>query len=329
MPRLGPRLLHKANNISPYLPLLLPTTRELSSALAELRWLHTHILSLPISSRHKPHLLERLCWQRGKNGVPLQYLLGSQPFGDLDILCRRHVFIPRPETEELAVHVASLLNKARDNNTFKKPKIIDLCTGSGCIILLLASLIPNARAIGVDISNAALRLSLQNRIHNAKHLTARASRVSFLRGNMLRDDNDELVHSMLAWLDEQQSVSDENYNDNHSDVDLLVSNPPYISIDGYNRETERSARYWEPTLALVGGDCFYPRIAEIAGAVQARAMLVEVGGQEQAHRVKTIWKSLGWENSKVWKDFAGRGRSVVAWRDGGEWISAGGGPHES
>jgi methylase of polypeptide subunit release factors len=98
MPRLAHRLLSRARDISPFLPLLLRTCRTLPSARNELRWLTEYVdeksQRYPIDWRQHNSFLTHLCEQRGR-GVPLQYLLGSQPFGDLDILCRPGVLIPR------------------------------------------------------------------------------------------------------------------------------------------------------------------------------------------------------------------------------------------
>jgi len=93
MPRVSPSLTRQALNISPYAATLLPACRDIPSALTELRWIREHIQSNP--SAIPPRLrLPWLCRQRG-NGVPLQYVLGSQPFGRLDIKCRPGVLIPR------------------------------------------------------------------------------------------------------------------------------------------------------------------------------------------------------------------------------------------
>lgn len=99
MPRLAPSLLLRAKGTSPLLPLLLKTCRDLPSAVNELRWLKEHVQdSYPLNEPNAASLREQrllsLCRKRSK-GAPLQYLLGSQPFGDLDILCRPGVLIPR------------------------------------------------------------------------------------------------------------------------------------------------------------------------------------------------------------------------------------------
>lgn len=107
-------------------------------------------------------------------------------------------------------------------------------------------------------------------------------------------------------------------------IDVVVANPPYISQRGFERETARSVRNYEPALALVGGDMFYGPVARIAHRVGAKVVLVEVGGWEQAERVRRAWVDNGeWEGVHIWLDYAGKGRGVVAWKEGWEWVRDG------
>lgn len=100
MPRLSSSLLRHARHLHPLLPPLLRPCRDLTSARNELRWLLEHALTLSNDADSKDALhgyrqrLRQLVRQR-QRGKPLQYILGSQPFGDLDILCRAGVLIPR------------------------------------------------------------------------------------------------------------------------------------------------------------------------------------------------------------------------------------------
>lgn len=95
MPRIPRSVLRRARSISPLLPLLLPTCRDINCARNELRWLGAHAIEQSISSGTSWRaLLRQLCVQRGR-GKPLQYILGNQPFGDLEILCTKGVLIPR------------------------------------------------------------------------------------------------------------------------------------------------------------------------------------------------------------------------------------------
>jgi len=112
------------------------------------------------------------------------------------------------------------------------------------------------------------------------------------------------VYILLAVFDEIDSDLE------REGVDVVVANPPYISPRGYERETARSVKLWEPRLALVPeggieGDGFYPQIGRVARSLQAGCVVAEVGGLEQARRVQMCWREIGWEGTGIWKDFAG------------------------
>lgn len=98
MPRIPPEAIRQAYKISPHAATILPTCRDLPSTLNELRWIREHVAELqrgrPPSPPRAEHQIASLCRLRGK-GVPLQYVLGSQPFGNLDLKCRPGVLIPR------------------------------------------------------------------------------------------------------------------------------------------------------------------------------------------------------------------------------------------
>lgn len=97
MPRLPPSLFWRARRVSPGAVLLLPVCRDLPSALIELRWIQEHVKEEGRTERRSNESRQRvlsLCRRRGR-GEPLQYVLGTQPFGPLDLLCRRGVLIPR------------------------------------------------------------------------------------------------------------------------------------------------------------------------------------------------------------------------------------------
>ena len=125
--------------------------------------------------------------QRSK-GMPLQYIIGNQPFGNLDIRCRSKVLIPRPETEMYTDKVANLLLTALNTKCqeteprwqrHKKFRILDLCTGTGCIALLLHSILKpvngscsisppdlDIEILGVDDSPQAIELARENLVYN-------------------------------------------------------------------------------------------------------------------------------------------------------------------
>lgn len=223
-------------------------------------------------------------------------------------MCLPGVLIPRPETEWLLEHLLSLLPPRR-----KRWKIVDLCTGTGVIPLYLAANI-DCDVIGIDISAKALALARQNMARNQGKLQTE-SKVAFMMGDILHH-RDYVVHTVQKFLGEE--------------VDIVISNPPYISTRGFDRETSRSVRKWEPRLALVppgqggiSGDAFYPAISDIANQLSARAMLVEVGGWEQVERIRKGWNDEKWAGTAAWADWCGRGRGVTAWTKGYEWIGSG------
>ncbi|KAH8149808.1 uncharacterized protein LAJ45_05960 [Morchella importuna] len=315
MPRLPPHLLHRAHAHSPLLPLLLPPCRDAPSALSELRWLRAHA-----ATTSQP--LRPLC-ERRRRGEPLQYILGTQPFGDLEMLCRRGVLIPRDRRPNPPPRRPP---RHHQPPTTRPLRILDLCTGTGCIPLLLHSLLPaSTTTLAIDISPRAIHLARRNLRHNVGRgaLPASAAQnVTFQRGDVL--DVPKLLDAVRAHFGPGEGGG-------RGVVDVVVSNPPYISARGFDVETAASVRRYEPRLALVpggeGGDGFYPVVGRVAGELGAGVVVVEVGGWGQAGRVRRRWREEGmggWEGVEVWKDYAGRGRGVVAWRGvGWEWMGGG------
>ncbi|KAJ8068758.1 hypothetical protein OCU04_002454 [Sclerotinia nivalis] len=292
MPRLPHALLLRAYNVSPLLPLVLRETRILPSAINELRWLREHVDKT--TKYHLPNqkwrALLKLC-QRRARGEPLQYILGTQPFGELEIKCQPGVLIPRPETEAYTTHLAGLLVKAKPF-LYKKCqsqqdslRIIDFCSGT-------------------DISHKALDVSNQNILFNALEISEQHS-VSFEFADVLGDKQ--------RILDRFRGV-----------CDVIISNPPYISEDGFNRETTRSVRNWEPRLALVpnaskldtrssdGGtgntslmkveDIFYHRLLHFHSLLKSKILVMEVGDEAQARRVIKMARSSS-DRVEIWRDW--------------------------
>ncbi|EEH02611.1 conserved hypothetical protein [Histoplasma capsulatum G186AR] len=306
MPRLPLALLRHAYTVHPLLPLLLRECRDLPSARNELRWLSEHALAAcrgeRRGSRHRhchggkagsgPMAQEidrnggvdavrvqsrlREMVRRRARGVPLQYILGDQPFGELEMLCRRGVLIPRPETESYTTRVANLLLSKlaptrrkglahRDEckcEHLPTLRIVDLCTGTGCIPLLLHSLLspvfPKLQICGVDISARALKLARENLKHNIAlgMLSERArEEVSFVKGNVLSGQSElsELYTSSVTPSSKTAAAAAAAAEPEINPViTILLSNPPYISPAQFaNGTTARSVRRYEPKLALV------------------------------------------------------------------------------
>lgn len=130
----------------PRIRALLPALRTVGAAARELRWICAE-------SQGSQAKIARICQLRGR-GVPLQYLLGTQPFGPLDIICRPKVLIPRWETEEWVLALAKTVGG--------QTSFLDVCTGTGCIAFLLETL-TGASGIACDISPHAERVFKLNR----------------------------------------------------------------------------------------------------------------------------------------------------------------------
>ncbi|KAL3483585.1 S-adenosyl-L-methionine-dependent methyltransferase [Aspergillus germanicus] len=264
-----------------------------------------------------------MCVARSR-GMPLQYILGDQPFGDLDIKCKRGVLIPRHETETITYHAANLIVHEMANGLFRNDnertplRILDLCTGTGCISLLLHALlaphIKNLSITGIDISSAAIRLAEENHRRNMLLglLSERALKeVSFRQGNVLDYARDfslltNILHHMTAG----------RTSDFEPGCDVIISNPPYISPGDYRSgTTSRSVRMFEPKLALVPPesysglmlhvddfpveDLFYHHIAAIVAISRARLTVLECGNRLQAMRVASLYKKVLQERGEI------------------------------
>lgn len=165
---------------------------------------------------------------RLKTGEPLQHIVGFTYFDDLKIFVSPEVLIPRPETEELVYEVVRSLPKDFSG------KIVDWCTGSGCIALALKKHFPHAEVIGYDISISALEVARKNAVQLGLE-------VSFVEKDALSEE-DELS----------------------SEIDVIISNPPYIP-DSERAAMHRNVTDFEPGLALFVPDnsplLFYETIA--------------------------------------------------------------------
>ncbi|CAG8901965.1 unnamed protein product [Penicillium egyptiacum] len=357
MPRIPFSVIIKAQRENHLLPILLKECRTVDSARNELRWLRERAVrdSRSLSSKAGWRSRLRSMCQMRSRGYPLQYILGDQPFGDLEILCRRGVLIPRsvyqiffkkryillislhrPETESYTYQAARLVRQiALDRNDQSKSpnqarplRIIDLCTGTGCISLLLHALLaPHFQQLeiaGVDISSTALGLAQENLQHNLQlgQLACSAGTdIRFHRADVLGHGSDSSVSSIESILQTQLpnfGAFDTSPPYQESGCDLLISNPPYISQTEFrNGTTARSVRRFEPKLALVPPhsdpgvedcvpeDIFYHHILTLALKLKAKLTVLECGDFHQANRVVALHKRLastesGQFSAEVW-----------------------------
>lgn len=213
--------------------------------------------------------------QRRTKGCPVQYLMGYTEFMGMTFEVNENVLIPRQDTEVL---VETALN-------FMKPeyRVLDMCTGSGCIILSLAALGSMKSGIGADISDGALSVAARNR--DRHHL----SQVELIQSNLF------------------ENVSGK--------YDMIVSNPPYIPTAEVHT-LMREVRDHEPHLALDGSEdglAFYRKIIEVSGEYlnPGGRLLFEIGWN-QADDIRKLMENAGFKDIHVKKDLAGLDRVVYA-----------------
>ncbi len=212
--------------------------------------------------------------------VPLQHITGTQSFMGLDFKVNEHVLIPRQDTEVLVERALGLLKPG--------DRILDLCTGSGCILLSLLKLGPTSCAgAGVDISREALEVAREN----AESLGLQAT---FLLGDL------------FAALPTEEHSEASKFN-------LITSNPPYIPSRVISTLMPE-VRDHEPHLALDGtadGLEFYRRICQEAPSyLEAGGHLVFEIGHDQGEAVAELMRSAGFEGVTVEKDLAENDRVV-------------------
>ena len=212
--------------------------------------------------------------------IPLQHITGEQEFMGFSFQVNEHVLIPRQDTETLVEEALGVLKP--------KMEILDLCTGSGCILLSLLKLgekqgIAGLKGTGADISREALKVAKEN-------------------GRRL-----EIPGDQLAW------VRGDLFEKLEGPFDLLVSNPPYI-LSGELSGLQEEVRLHDPALALDGhedGLYFYRRIAAEAGKyLRDGAFLMLEIGWDQGEAVRGLLEAAGYQEVEVKKDLSGNDRVV-------------------
>jgi len=225
--------------------------------------------------------------QQVEEKMPLQYLLGSVPFDDIEILVEAPILIPRPETEEMCYNILDMLHKLDD----KKLSILDIGTGTGCIALTIAKALPKSTILATDLEERALQLAEKNADHN------NIKNVTFLKSDLY-----ESIEKNLTF-------------------DLIVSNPPYIAQEEWEALDE-SVTKWEDKKALVADN---KGLAIIAAIVTQSApfikkntqmkqhkipqLIIEIG-HNQGKEVAKIFATAGFQDIKVEKDMEGKDRFV-------------------
>ena len=226
--------------------------------------------------------------KRRAAGEPLQYVTGEMPFRHIVLKCEPGVLIPRPETEVLVDAVLEELDGA------ELPRVLDLCTGTGCIALSVAGEHPDTVVIATDISPKAVALAERN------------SRALGLGG----------------WVDVLEcDLASGVVPEFEGTFDVLVSNPPYIPTAVLAQEVPSEVRDFEPALALDGGDDgldIFRRILELAPRMlKAGGMLaceLYEGALDAA--AELVRSEQGWDRVEVREDLTRRPRVLLARREG-------------
>jgi release factor glutamine methyltransferase len=210
--------------------------------------------------------------ERRERREPLAYVLGEWGFRGLTLLVDARVLVPRPETEVVVERCLELIDPIAE------PRVLDIGVGSGAIALAIAAEHSGARVLGIDSSEAALDLAEQNR--------ARAGvdgRVRLVHGDLLAGQ--------------------------HGPFDLVVSNPPYVRAEEWER-LQPEIRLYEPRAALVGSDVAETIARDAQPTLGRGGWLVLEAGDGQAQALAESLRGLGYEDVAITRDLAGRERVV-------------------
>ncbi len=229
----------------------------------------------PVESEKATQYIQLL--EKRASHMPLQYITGFQEFMGLTFEVNEHVLIPRQDTECL---VEEAMLEIMDGM-----HVLDMCTGSGCILISLMKYKNEIHGTAVDISEEALDVAKRNAAANSVSIT--------------------FIESDLFTNVKLQSPSEK--------FDVIVSNPPYIRSDVIPSLMEE-VRDYEPKLALDGtgdGLFFYRKITEESGSclLHEGKLLFEIGF-DQGEQVKALMQENGFTDIRVVKDLAGLDRVV-------------------
>jgi release factor glutamine methyltransferase len=227
--------------------------------------------------------------RRASEEEPIAYLTGTAHFFNLEFEVTRDVLIPRPDTETL---VENVLQLARNQAGFEAPRVLDLCTGSGCIAAAIAHHVKGAVLTAIDISPAAVAIARKN-----------VERLG-LCGRVIVEEGD-LFEPLSRMVDAQP-------------FDLIVSNPPYIPT-AQIPTLDRSVRDYEPVQALDGGPDglgIHRRIlGEASGRLKSGGRIyLEVAFDQGSQAEQLAREYDSFDDVRILKDFGHRDRVLTARR---------------
>ncbi|PZU98954.1 MAG: peptide chain release factor N(5)-glutamine methyltransferase [Pseudanabaena sp.] len=266
-------------------------------SLLGLTKLDLRLRSLNIKAQINSELLTKLdqAWQkRWRDRLPVQYLIGSVIWRDLELQVSPAVLIPRPETELIIDLVADFVKQSNQSLTYQNGSWLDLGTGSGAIAIALAKTFPQSQIYAVDLSESALEIAKAN---TCKNIQVNHQQINFCLGNWFEP---------ILQLNLQNQIAG------------IVSNPPYIpSLEVLNLQPEVTKH--EPHLALSGGDDGLDAIRELVNTapdylISHGFWIIELMSG-QANIVRSLLLENGcYSNIKVHQDYAGIERFVSAER---------------
>lgn len=238
------------------------------------------ILTITLSEEQQVHL-QQLVHKRTIEHFPLDKILGIKGFYKYEFYVNEDVLSPRPDTEILVEQAVKL-------NHNQISHILDLGTGSGCILLSLLKENPQSMGVGIDTSPLALQVAQKNSISLGVD-----NRVKFINAN---------------WFD------DDFISNFKQKFDIIVTNPPYIP-DADIPTLDNEVKNHDPYLALSGGaDGYdsYRRIAELSSfLLQDEGYILLEGGIGQADTIAQLFINKGFKLEKIVKDLSGIERCII------------------
>jgi release factor glutamine methyltransferase len=215
---------------------------------------------------------------RLNNWEPIQYVLGKADFYGKKFIVNGYVLIPRQETEELVKLIAE------DYNTISGLKVLDIGTGSGCIAVTLASLLPKAEVHALDKSKEAIKTASEN-------ATINKVKIEFHQIDILNAKGIEFPS-----------------------FDIIVSNPPYV-MEKERKEMKQNVLQFEPSMALFVPDenplLFYQSILDFSTSHlnEGGACYFEIN-EKLGNELQQHMKEQGWKNVEILKDLNGKDRFI-------------------
>lgn len=220
--------------------------------------------------------------ERRQNEEPVAKIIGQKGFWKRDFYVSKDVLDPRPDSETL---IEAVLQTIQDKS--KSYRVLDIGTGSGCLILSLCDEYPNLTAVGVDKSFKALQMAQKNDVRH-----------------------------QVEWL--QKDFFHTSFAADLGVFDIVVSNPPYIPTADIPL-LEKSVSF-DPVLALDGGDegldCYEAIAKQLAGLTHSNSLVFFEIGQGQEEDIEGIMRVHGWQMLNQYKDLGGIVRVLSFKREG-------------